>query len=57
MSKVEDNRNVIFVKALQEIEVAQKIPAGAEASKNRICEETNKNKQQHERTDNERMKQ
>ena len=51
-SKVEDNRNIIFLKFVKDNEVAQKILAGAEASKNRICEETNKNKQQHERTVN-----
>ena len=56
-SKVEDNRNVIFLKDIKESEVAQQIPIKIEASKNRICEETNRNKQQQERTDNERMKQ
>ena len=55
-SKVEDNRNVIFVKAVKENEVAQKIATEVEANKNRIHEETNKKKQQHERTENERMK-
>ena len=56
-SKVEDNRNIIFEKSVKDNEAAQKIPTEVEASKNMICKETNKNKKQHEKTDNERMKQ
>ena len=56
-SKVEDNMNIIFVKAIKDNEVAQKIPTEVEANKNMICKETNKNKQQHDRTETERMKQ
>ena len=56
-SKVEDHMNINFVKVVKDNEVAQKIPTEVEASKNMICKETNKNKQQHERTENERMKQ
>ena len=55
-SKVEDNRNIIFVKAVKDNEAAQKIPPEVEASKIMICKETNRNKQQHERTWNERLK-
>ena len=36
--RYEDNKNVIFVKAIKDNEVAQKIPAEVEARKNRICE-------------------
>ena len=56
-SKVEDNRNIMFVKAVKDNEIAQKIPTEEEASKNMICKETNIIKQQHERTENEMMKQ
>ena len=43
-SKVEDNRNTIFVKAVKDNEAAQKIPTKLEAIKNMICKETNRNK-------------
>ena len=56
-SKIEDKRNVIFVKAVKEDEATQKIPTEEEASKNKICKETNITKQQHEKTKNEGMKQ
>ena len=56
-SKAEDNKKIIFVKAVKDSEVAQKITTKIETSKNKMCKETNKNKQQHERTENERMKQ
>ena len=56
-SKVEDNRNVIFLKAVKNSEAAQQIPTEAETSKNMSCRETNRIKQQHEKTENERMKQ
>ena len=56
-SKVEDNKNVIFVKAVKDSEVAQKIQTEAETKKNMSCRETNRIKQQHERIENERMKQ
>ena len=56
-SKLEDNKKIIFIKAIKKNEAAQKIPTKVEANKNRICEETNRIKQQHERTENERMKQ
>ena len=55
--KVEDSNKIIFVKAIKENEAAQKIPTEEEASKNKICKETNRIKQQHERTENERLKQ
>ena len=56
-SKVEDNNNIMFVKAVKDNEASQKIPPEVEANKNMICKETNRIKQQHERTENERMKQ
>ena len=56
-SKVEDNKNIIFVKVVKDNEATQQIPTKVEASKNMSCRETNRNKQQHERTENERMKQ
>ena len=49
-SKVEDNKNVIFVKAIKDSEAVQQIPTEAEAIKNMKCKETNIIKQQHERT-------
>ena len=56
-SKVEENRNITFVKAVKNSETAQKIPTEAETSRNMSCRETNRIKQQHEKTENERMKQ
>ena len=56
-SKVEDNKNIIFVKAIKDNEATQNIPTEVEANKNMICKETNRNKQQHERTENEGMEQ
>ena len=47
----------MFVKAVKDNEAAQKIPTEEEANKNMICKEKNIIKQQHERTENERMKQ
>ena len=56
-SKVEDNKKIIFVKAVKNCETAQQIPTEAETSRNMSCKETNIIKQQHERAKNERMKQ
>ena len=56
-SKAEDNKNIIFVKAVKDNEATQKIPTVVEASKNMSCRETYRIKQQHEKTENERMKQ
>ena len=44
-TKVEDNRNIIFVKVVKDNEAAQKIPTEEEASKNIIRKETNRIKQ------------
>ena len=55
-SNVEDNRNIIFVKVVKDNEATRKMPTEVEANKNMICKETNKNKQQNERTENERKK-
>ena len=52
-SKVEDNRNIIFVNVVKDNEATQNIPTEVEASKKMIWKETNRNKQQHERTENE----
>ena len=56
-SKVEDNRNITFVKAVRDNEEDKKFPTEVEVSKNMTCKETNRNKQQHERIENERKKQ
>ena len=42
-SKVEDNRKIIFVKAVKDNEAAQQIPTEVEASKNMSCRETSSN--------------
>ena len=42
-SKVEDKKNMNFVKAVKDNEVAQKIPTEVEANKNMICKETSSN--------------
>ena len=56
-SKVEDNKNIIFVKVVKDNETAQKGTTEAESSNNLMCDETNRNKQQHQETKNERKKQ
>ena len=56
-SKVEDNKNNIFVKVVKDNETAQKGTTEAESSKNLMCDETNRNKQQHQETKNEMKKQ
>ena len=45
-SKVEDNKNIIFLNAVKDNEATQNIPTEVEANKNMICNEVNKNKQQ-----------
>ena len=42
-SKVEDNKNIMFVKAVKDNEAAQKGTTEAEASKNLMCDETSSN--------------
>ena len=55
-SKVEDNNNIIFLKVVKDNEATQKGTTKAEASKNLMCDETNRNKQQHQETENEMQK-
>ena len=55
-SKIEDNKNIIFAKAVKDNETAQKGTTKAESSKNLMSDETNRNKQQHQETKNERKK-
>ena len=43
-SKVEDNKNIIFVKVVKDNETAQKGTTEAESSKNLMCDEKNKQK-------------
>ena len=56
-SKVKYKWNIIFVKVVKDNEPAQKIPTEVEASKNMICNEVNRNKQQPQMTKNEMKKQ
>ena len=46
-SKVEDNKNIIFVKVVKDNETTQKGTTEVESSKNLTCDETNRNKKQH----------
>ena len=55
-SKVVGNKNIIFVKAVKDNGAAQKGTTDAEASKNLMCDEKNKNKQKHQETKNEMKK-
>ena len=50
--KEKDNRNIIFVKAVKDNEVAQKVPTEVEA-----CNEVNRNKKEPQMTKNEINKQ
>ena len=43
-SKVEDNKNIIFVKAVKDNETTQKGTTEAQSNKNLMCDETNRNK-------------
>ena len=56
-SKAKDNKNIIFVKSVKDNEAAQKWTTEAEANKNLMCDETNRNKQQHQETKNKMKKQ
>ena len=56
-SKVEDNKNIIFVKVVKDNEAAQNIPTEEEANKNMSCKETNRNKRQPQVTNNKMKKQ
>ena len=55
-SKARDNKKIIFVKAIKNSETTQQIPTEEEVNKNMSCKETNRIRQQHERTENEKMK-
>ena len=55
-SHIEDNRKIIFVKAVKNSETTQQIPTEAETDRNMSCRGTNRIKQQHEKTENKSMK-